>query len=125
MAVDAGSDVSQRVMRAAKQLFFAKGFAGTPLRAIANEAGTSESGVLRLYHSKNGLLRAVYASCYAEINDHVDAAVAAAAEMNPDPASPPPRGHARGPRWISRRPENEQFPAEPLRFSREHRSQPR
>jgi AcrR family transcriptional regulator len=85
MAVDAGSDVSQRVMRAAKQLFFAKGFAGTPLRAIASEAGTSESGVLRLYHSKNGLLRAVYVSCYAEINDHVDAAVALAAEENPDP----------------------------------------
>ena len=69
MMVDAGSDVSQRVMRAAKQLFFAKGFAGTPLRAIATEAGTSESGVLRLYHSKNGLLRAVYASCWAEINE--------------------------------------------------------
>jgi AcrR family transcriptional regulator len=85
MAVEAGSDVSQRVMRAAKQLFFAKGFAKTSLRAIANEAGTSESGVLRLYHSKNGLVRAVYASCYAEINDHVEAALARAALDDPDP----------------------------------------
>ena len=63
MVVDAGQTFRNACMRAAKQLFFAKGFAGTPLRAIANEAGTSESGVLRLYHSKNGLLRAVYASC--------------------------------------------------------------
>jgi AcrR family transcriptional regulator len=83
MAVDAGSDVSQRVMRAAKQLFFAKGFAKTSLRAIANEAGTSESGILRHYQSKSGLLRAVYASCWAEINDHVDEAMALAAEKDP------------------------------------------
>lgn len=72
-------------MRAAKQLFFAKGYAKTPLRAIANEAGTSESGVLRIYHSKNGLLRAIYASCYRDINDRVDQAIAAAAEKDPDP----------------------------------------
>lgn len=85
MAVEAGSDVSKRVMRAAKRLFFAKGFTKTPLRAIANEAGTSESGVLRLYHSKNGLLRAVYASCWAEINDHLDGVVTLAAEEDPDP----------------------------------------
>lgn len=83
--VEAGSDVSQRVMRAAKQLFFAKGYAKTPLRAIANEAGTSESGVLRIYHSKNGLLRAIYASCYRDINDRVDQAIATAAEKDPDP----------------------------------------
>jgi AcrR family transcriptional regulator len=82
---DAGSDVSQRIMRAARQHFFARGFANTPLRAIANEAGTSESGVLRLYHSKNGLLRAVYADCWREINDYVDTALAEAAAMDPDP----------------------------------------
>ena len=85
MAVEPGTDVSLRIMRAAKQLFFAKGFANTSLRAIATEAGTSESGVLRIYQSKNGLLRAVYASCYTEINDHVDAAIAAAAERDADP----------------------------------------
>lgn len=85
MPVETGSEVSQRILGAAKQLFFAKGFAKTPLRAIANEAGTSESGVLRIYHSKNGVLRAVYASCWAEINDHVERAMVVAAEQDPDP----------------------------------------
>jgi AcrR family transcriptional regulator len=73
------------VLRAAKRLFFASGFANTSLLEIASEAGTSESGVLRYYKSKNGLLQAVYASCYAEINDQVDKAIAAAAEEDADP----------------------------------------
>lgn len=80
-----GSDVSQRVLRAAKRLFFANGFANTSLLEVASEAGTSESGVLRYFRSKNGLLRAVYASAYAEINDQVDEAIAAAAKTDPDP----------------------------------------
>jgi AcrR family transcriptional regulator len=83
--VEPGADVSQRVLRAAKRLFFANGFANTSLLEIAGEAGTSESGVLRYYRSKNGLVRAVYASCYAEINDQVDEAIAAAADTDPDP----------------------------------------
>ncbi len=84
MPVEAGSDVSERIMRAAKDLFFARGFGRTALRTIANEAGTSESGVLRIYGSKSGLLRAVYASCWAEINDRVDETMAAVVE-DPDP----------------------------------------
>jgi AcrR family transcriptional regulator len=72
-------------MRAAKQLFFARGFANTALRAIATEAGTSESGVLRIYQSKTGLLRAVYAECWADLNARIDEAVSAAAERDPDP----------------------------------------
>jgi len=72
-------------MRSAKELFFARGYANAQLRAIAHGAGTSESGVLRLYGSKNGLLRAVFASCWAEVNDSVDEALAAAAQVDPDP----------------------------------------
>jgi AcrR family transcriptional regulator len=87
VAVEGGSDLPQRIMSAAKDLFFVKGFAKTSLRAIASQAGTSESGILRIYQSKNGLLRAVYASCYGEINDHVDTALAAAAERDSDPRS--------------------------------------
>lgn len=83
--VEAGMLLSQRIMRAAKELFFAKGFANTSLRAIANEAGTSESGVLRIYGSKDGLLRAVYASCWTEINTRIDEAMVVAAEDDPDP----------------------------------------
>lgn len=85
MPVDTGSDLSQRVMRAAKDLFFVRGYVSTPLRAIANEAGTSESGVLRMYHSKPGLLRAVYAEYWAEMNAAVEDAIAAAAARDPDP----------------------------------------
>lgn len=85
VAVEAGIDVAQRIMRAAKRLFFTRGYADTSLRAIAKEAGTSESGVLRLYQSKNGLLRAVYASCWAEINAQCDEAVEAARQRDPDP----------------------------------------
>lgn len=85
MPVGTGSDVSRRIMGAARELFFANGFLSTPLRVIANKGGTSESGVLRIYGSKSGLLRAVYASCWAEINDRVDQALAAAAEKSSDP----------------------------------------
>ena len=85
MTTETGSDLSQRIMRSAKELFFVRGFANTQLRAIAHGAGTSESGVLRLYGSKNGLLRAVYASCWGEINDRVDEALVEAAANDPDP----------------------------------------
>ncbi|MBN1319927.1 MAG: TetR/AcrR family transcriptional regulator [Thermoleophilia bacterium] len=83
--MDNGSDLSQRVLRAAKKLFFVRGFDDTQLWAIAAEAGTSESGILRVYHSKSGLLRAVYASCWAETNAYVDRAMVAAVERDPDP----------------------------------------
>ena len=83
--VEPGADVSQRVLRAAKRLFYANGFANTSLLEVASEAGTSETGVYRHFRSKNGLLRAVYASCYAEINDQVDEAITAAANDDPDP----------------------------------------
>lgn len=78
-------DLSQRILRAAKQLFFARGFANTSLRAIASEAGTSESGILRIYRSKAGLLRAVYASCWTELNARIDKAMTSAAQRDPDP----------------------------------------
>ncbi len=85
--MDGGSDVSQRILSSAKRLFIAKGFAKTPLRAIANEAGTSESGVLRIYQSKNGVLRAVYASCWDEINGRIEESMAVAAQQDSDPRS--------------------------------------
>ena len=85
LPAEAGSEVSLRIMRAAKQLFFERGYADTPLRAIASQAGTSESGVLRVYGSKNGVLRAVYGSCWAEINEHVERAITEAAQIDPDP----------------------------------------
>lgn len=83
--MEAGLDVSQRILSSARELLFARGFPGTSLRAIAGAAGTSESGILRIYGSKKGLLRAVYASCWREINLRVEKALAAAAKEDPDP----------------------------------------
>ena len=80
-------DTSQRVVQAAKRLFFARGYSSTSLRAIARDAGTSESSVLRIYYSKNGLLRAVYAECWAEVNAHVDSAISAAAARDVSPSN--------------------------------------
>lgn len=81
----AALDVSQRILQAAMRLFFARGFAGTQLRTIASEAGTSESGVLRIYRSKGHLLRVVYAFSWAEINACVDEAIATARIHDDDP----------------------------------------
>jgi AcrR family transcriptional regulator len=81
------SDVAQRVLEAARQVFFARGFHNSSLRAIAKRAGTSESGVLRFYHGKVHLLQCVYASCWAEINGRLDKAIAVAAAEDPDPRS--------------------------------------
>jgi len=83
--VENGSDLSQRILTAARELFLERGFAKTQLWAIAARAGTSESGILRVYHSKDGLLRAVYAWCWAEINDLVDEAMARARRDDADP----------------------------------------
>jgi len=83
--VEDGSDLSQRILSAARELFFERGFERTQLRAIAAKAGTSESGILRVYHSKDGLLRAVYAWCWAEINDLVDEAMARVRQDDADP----------------------------------------
>ena len=85
--VEATLDPSQRILQAARRLFFARGFAKTQLRAIAAEAGTSESGVLRFFAGKVFLLRAVCESCWAEVNAELDTVLAAAAERDPDPRS--------------------------------------
>jgi AcrR family transcriptional regulator len=81
--VDDGSELSQRILRAATQLFFARGYVDTSLRAIATEAGTSESGIFRIYRSKGGLLRAVYALFWAEVNTRIDEAMSQAARRDP------------------------------------------
>lgn len=79
------SDLSQRILTAARALFFERGFAKTQLRTIAAKAGTSESGVLRVYQSKDGVLRAVYAWCWSEINGLVEEAMARARQDSEDP----------------------------------------
>lgn len=85
MVGESKSDVAERVLQAAKEVFFARGFHNSSLRAIAKRAGTSESGVLRFYQGKLHLLQCVYASCWTEVNASVDEALAIAAKQDPDP----------------------------------------
>lgn len=75
------SDVEARILTGARALFLVQGgYAPTSLQAIAHEACTSESGVLRVFASKSGVLRAVYASCWADVNRHIAEALRTAAE---------------------------------------------
>lgn len=81
------SEVAQRILEAARRLFYANGYSKTQLRVIASKAGTSESGVLRIFESKMFLLRAVCDSCWAEINAEVEKALVEAAKRDSDPKS--------------------------------------
>ncbi|MBN1628785.1 MAG: TetR/AcrR family transcriptional regulator [Thermoleophilia bacterium] len=85
MAGENRSDVPQRVLEAAKQVFFECGYHRSSLRVIAKRAGTSESGVLRFYRGKLHLLQAVFASCWAQVNSRAEQALEAAAAQDPDP----------------------------------------
>jgi AcrR family transcriptional regulator len=79
------SEVEQRVLAAARKLFLAQGVARTPLRAIAAEAGTSESGILRFFLGKDDLARAVMDSCWVEVDDHIAEALRVNSEHSDDP----------------------------------------
>ena len=78
-------EVEQRVLRAAKKLFMAQGIAKTPLRTIAAEARTSESGILRFYKDKDDLACAVMDLCWVDINDQIAEALRVGSERSDDP----------------------------------------
>ncbi|MBN1320861.1 MAG: TetR/AcrR family transcriptional regulator [Thermoleophilia bacterium] len=83
--MEQNTELSQRILQAARRLFFERGFAKTQLRTIASEAGTSESGIMRTYGGKILLLRAVCESCWAEVNAHVDRSLQEATTLDDDP----------------------------------------
>jgi AcrR family transcriptional regulator len=83
--VQNGQDAKQRVLDAAKRLFVSRGYAATSLRAIGVEAGTSDTGILRLYEDKAEILQAVMASCWSDLNAYVAAAVDAGQKTSDDP----------------------------------------
>ena len=68
--VDHGSSRS-RLLRAAKRLFARLGYEQTATSAIAREAGTSESQLMRYFGGKVGLLDALFNDAWAEINERV------------------------------------------------------
>jgi len=85
--MEQASEVPRKILNAARKLFLEHGYANTQLRVIASKAGTSESGVLRIFESKMFLLRAVCDSCWAEINDEVEKELVIASQENSDPRS--------------------------------------
>lgn len=78
------TDVPARVIAAAEPLFAEMGFSGCSLLRIAKAAGTSESGVLRFFPSKEDVFFAVIEAALAELHARFDAAVTASDAPPPD-----------------------------------------
>jgi AcrR family transcriptional regulator len=69
----------ERLLEAAKRLFAAHGYEQTATSAIAREAGTSESQLMRYFGGKIGLLEALFEDAWA----HLNARVARATKTSP------------------------------------------
>ena len=61
-------DTKQRILDAAEQLFAARGFAGTSLRAVTKEAGVNLAAVHYHFGTKEDLLRAVLGRIVVPVN---------------------------------------------------------
>ena len=70
----------QRLLEAGKLLFSKQGFEQTSTAAIAREAGTSESQLVRYYRSKIGLLEAIFNENWKELNYRIQQVVMAATD---------------------------------------------
>ena len=60
-----------RILRAAKQLFAGHGYENTSTVAIAREAGTSESQLMKHFGSKQGLLVAIFDRGWANMSERI------------------------------------------------------
>ena len=67
-----------RLLQAAKRLFAEQGYEQTATSAIARDAGTSESQLMRYFGGKVGLLDALFEEAWTDLNSRVNEAVAAA-----------------------------------------------
>ena len=65
----------ERILRAAERIFYQKGYVNARLDEIANEAGTSVSGIVRLFDTKYGVLAALYDRSWSAVNKSVAVAV--------------------------------------------------
>ncbi len=61
----------ERLLIAAKHLFSRFGYEQTSTAAIAREAGTSESQLVRYFGSKSGLLEAIFNESWSMLNDAI------------------------------------------------------
>jgi AcrR family transcriptional regulator len=78
------TDVPARVLAAAEGLFAESGYQGCSLLRIAKAAGTSESGVLRFFASKEDVFLAVIDGGLTELHTRFDAALGASGAPPPD-----------------------------------------
>src|SRR5918994_142845 len=60
-----------RLLQAGKKLFAAQGYEQTATSAIAREAGTSESQLMRYFGGKVGLLQALFDAAWTDLNERV------------------------------------------------------
>ena len=70
----------QRLLAAAKMLFAQHGFERTSTASIAREAGTSESQLARYYHTKTGLLEAIFNTCWQTLTPEIQQVVMGATD---------------------------------------------
>ncbi|HET7711278.1 MAG TPA: TetR/AcrR family transcriptional regulator [Thermoanaerobaculia bacterium] len=60
-----------RLLAAGKMLFSRMGYEQTSTAAIAREAGSSESQLVRYFGGKSGLLEAIFNEAWSGLNDHL------------------------------------------------------
>jgi AcrR family transcriptional regulator len=65
-----------RLLTAGKMLFSRLGYEGTSTSAIAREAGTSESQLVRYFSGKSGLLDAIFNESWGGLNEVINRTVA-------------------------------------------------
>jgi AcrR family transcriptional regulator len=65
----------QRLLAAAKMLFAQQGFERTSTASIVREAGTSESQLVRYYHTKTGLLEAIFNTWWQTLTPEIQQVV--------------------------------------------------
>ena len=81
MPRSAAGSSRDRILRAAKSLFATRGYENTSTVAVARQAGTSESQLMKHFGSKEGLLEAIFEEAWQRIN--AAARAAAASESSP------------------------------------------
>lgn len=64
-----GFSTHERILRVAKTLFANRGYEHTSTSAIARQAGTSESQLMKHFGSKAGLLEAIFIEGWSEITE--------------------------------------------------------
>ena len=70
-----GVSTHDRILRVAKTLFANRGYEHTSTSAIARQAGTSESQLMKHFGSKAGLLEAIFIEGWTEITEDARAAI--------------------------------------------------